>query len=993
MILFKSLPWLFLIYLPSTKIFAQIIPYYLAYQRSFPIVTTCPIDRYYDIALLQCSPCPTFAIQKTSDKTQCECLNNTYYYGVNQGGGSLICSPCDPGYVRSTDGFGCTLNNTACNRADSRVVISESNLDGSLYTLGTSSAQPRYGNDTCTTCASGTWSDVDSQRCSPCANATPHIGPPPSTITCCLASSSNMKDGMCLTYIVNASGFSLSPNYFNRFNSPTISSFFQQHLDAAVYLCRMNLNSTTIQSSNRTLLSNGTACQVLANIVAMQFYYPENNYAYDLYQRYIWDPTSSQTWTPSSIRTSIPFLAYPSTYYAEINNSSYNWIPSTPNQNNTISIKLAKYSVTGAYLGLFDAFDAHIQLCGGAYTQGGPAFTFGTQYKKSCVIRADALWNSTLYETAFFDPYIVFTNSNIIHMLPTPIVIKNYRTDRDTTPNQNNDESKWVYHRRFFLLDRISGVTTTNELRSIHYAKSIRILNTLTNDGAYIQPPVIIIEYNEITLSDIAKGTLVEITFETEYRMNLDPHIRDIWIAIGVLSGLGIILAFIRTSIWHSRGGKHIIDLAIIGKFLLFIINIIGTIFFIVMAGVSLWWLIFFKRQGSAFLVIPTSIQQSSFTVLVVIAFILKTIDILHLIIRQSNIDIFFIDWEKPQTSDITDVSVWRSYFVANEWNELQTFRRVTVTFQIISVLFFLKVINLENIATAQPGINLFPSSSDYNASYNGILRVGIAFSMWLATAVVQYLIYVIFYQRFVEDKIINFVDLCSTSNISVFILMDNQYGYYIHGRSPHGITDVNIKDMTMNLEHESQGTAGRRGLEPNSDDQIFIIKVDRAFRFQYEILLQNYQNRILTRLNKKIEEREANILLASYRGLNEFLCAFINRSLPTYTYVIRPRWLLEKILNCEFRNTRTSASLDQTESIFYIDPDRNFTKAIFAGYENSLFIWNMATFLFIDYFAFNYVLAAIITYLLNLIAAQIRQSLGHQNLANKTLIPKNFLI
>lgn len=131
---------------------------------------------------------------------------------------------------------------------------------------------------------------------------------------------------------------------------------------------------------------------------------------------------------------------------------------------------------------------------------------------------------------------------------------------------------------------------------------------------------------------------------------------------------------------------------------------------------------------------IPTSVQQATFTSLVVIAFVLKTLDILHLIIRQGSIDIFFMDWEKPKTGDPNSVSVWRSYFVANEYSELQTFRRINVTFQLIFVLFLLKVINLENVAAAQPNVNLFPSSADYQAAYNGILRVGIAFSMWLAT-------------------------------------------------------------------------------------------------------------------------------------------------------------------------------------------------------------------------------------------------------------------
>ena len=172
------------------------------------------------------------------------------------------------------------------------------------------------------------------------------------------------------------------------------------------------------------------------------------------------------------------------------------------------------------------------------------------------------------------------------------------------------------------------------------------------------------------------------------------------------------------------------------------------------------------------------------------------------------------------------------------------------------------QVINLENVATSQPNSNLFPASSEFKADYHGILRVGIGVSMWLAIgrdtrvqiersvtassssplAIIQYLIYVIFYQRFVEDRLINFIDLCSMSNISVFILMENQYGYYLHGRSPHGVTDVNMKDMMMHLERESNEMIGTRGLEPKSTEQIFIVRVDRTFRSQYDALLRNYQ-------------------------------------------------------------------------------------------------------------------------------------------------------
>ena len=105
----------------------------------------------------------------------------------------------------------------------------------------------------------------------------------------------------------------------------------------------------------------------------------------------------------------------------------------------------------------------------------------------------------------------------------------------------------------------------------------------------------------------------------------------------------------------------------------------------------------------------------------------------------------------------------------------------------------------------------------------------------------VQYFVYVIVYQRLVEDKIMNFVDLCSVCNISLFILDKSHHGYYIHGRSPHGITDVNIKDMILNLQREAQALSGTRGLQGDSTDQIFIMKIDRAFRREYETLFRSY--------------------------------------------------------------------------------------------------------------------------------------------------------
>ena len=44
---------------------------------------------------------------------------------------------------------------------------------------------------------------------------------------------------------------------------------------------------------------------------------------------------------------------------------------------------------------------------------------------------------------------------------------------------------------------------------------------------------------------------------------------------------------------------------------------------------------------------------------------------------------------EKPTEPS---VSIWRTYFVANEWNEIQTARKISNLFQIVLTVLFLNV-------------------------------------------------------------------------------------------------------------------------------------------------------------------------------------------------------------------------------------------------------------------------------------------------------------
>uniref|UniRef100_A0A8C9FTB3 Transmembrane protein 67 n=1 Tax=Pavo cristatus TaxID=9049 RepID=A0A8C9FTB3_PAVCR len=116
------------------------------------------------------------------------------------------------------------------------------------------------------------------------------------------------------------------------------------------------------------------------------------------------------------------------------------------------------------------------------------------------------------------------------------------------------------------------------------------------------------------------------------------------------------------------------------------------------------------------------------------------------------------------------------------------------------NVFFIITVLGFSNLALMDSSSSLTRSSESYVAPWSRILRFGVSAALWLAIII----FFAVFYERFVEDKLSQFVDLCCVSNISVFLLSHSCFGYYIHGRSVHGHADTNMEEMNMNLKREA---------------------------------------------------------------------------------------------------------------------------------------------------------------------------------------------
>ncbi|KAK2095519.1 Meckelin [Saguinus oedipus] len=130
---------------------------------------------------------------------------------------------------------------------------------------------------------------------------------------------------------------------------------------------------------------------------------------------------------------------------------------------------------------------------------------------------------------------------------------------------------------------------------------------------------------------------------------------------------------------------------------------------------------------------------------------------------------------------------------------------------------------------------------------------------------------FAVFYERFIEDKIRQFVDLCSMSNKWILI---NQ-GF--------------------------ENLCSQRGLESNTDGQTFQIAISNQMRQHYDrihetLIRKNDPARLLSSSASTLEQS-----IKAYHMMNKFLGSFIDHVHKEMDYSIKDKLLLERILGMEF--------------------------------------------------------------------------------------------
>lgn len=836
------------------------------------------------------------------------------------------------------------------------------------------------------------------------------------------------------------------------------------------------------------------ACHALANLCTLQLFDPTTAPCI-LFLAMV----SSREATEGQLRT-LPWLYYAATDDATGStelSKRFSFDASTQaNTQDTLLFYLAAYALNGTFLG-FELLQWQLQYCAPTPrgTGDSPAWlNFGTALEDAYTCDLRTLLDQQLAQPAgaevtFYDLYFIDTSGPNdgaasprdpllpVRLFPVPVRITNLVSANGGRPNQNSklvDEENDVFVRRFFLVDAVSGMTGAREagnVQVVRYAQRV-LLTIPTREGAkdLLLPPVLTITYAERLASDFLSDTSfarVNVEFVVAYRSDNSSFWTAALTLFAIAQTIAFGLAILRYYNWLRRATRTMAESACglhsIVRALVYLCHTFSQASFFVMMLLCFYFFCFFKLQDRVFVLLFDNGSQFDnndyevFFAMLWTTAVTHFIRILEILYVQCHTDMFFIDWEKPRGPTVRlgadfemgmraregevalpsankypPVSIWRTLFMANEWSELQTVRRVNLVFTYALLAVLLDAAKLQYVATPQPTANdLTPGPVD------PILRFANS-AFWLAILYLSQLIYkVLLHERYVEQSITTrFIDLCTVSKISVFIMDDPYHGYYLHCDAPYEFADGDMRQLIQQLHDEAGNVRAGRGLigSPDSDCQTFELFVPEVWRRKYNEhfnRLHEYEERSpnltlqqsraaaggartgaagevpTTRLKPTLRDSRNRELMAirheTALAITRFLKGFVvsDQMSSGIRRVFRERTYVQKFFaippDIDAENMASGVPMgghnrDQGTAVLFLDHEMTFESTMFRGVEWDLLLFSFLIFSIALYHSNSPILAAFFTILIDRLLCVIRTQWGQSNIAAKTLVDDRFL-
>ena len=160
------------------------------------------------------------------------------------------------------------------------------------------------------------------------------------------------------------------------------------------------------------------------------------------------------------------------------------------------------------------------------------------------------------------------------------------------------------------------------------------------------------------------------------------------------------------------------------------------------------------------------------------------------------------------------DVNAWRSLFLINELNEIGRYRLISSNFTLFIYALLMEGIGMRYWTNEDPNLAVIKT----NSKENWVIFFFVSTLIIYVIAGIQYGGRYLLKNSF-PLKTEEFTDLCAVTNISVLLFDDSFGGYYIHGRSPNGYTEISSEKLRRHLVQEARGKGQIRGLSAEDPD------------------------------------------------------------------------------------------------------------------------------------------------------------------------------
>ena len=421
----------------------------------------------------------------------------------------------------------------------------------------------------------------------------------------------------------------------------------------------------------------------------------------------------------------------------------------------------------------------------------------------------------------FFELFLVDGKGNFIDV---PVLIRNYRMADGKKPNVGMQVvDTWQLVRRFFIYDLMSGINkiggygTGSTPEYIRWAADVQLkIEMDMSQNEQIFRPYLIIDYSE-------KQTQFDATSTTPVQSSVDcfsdytDTMNGIMIAFIFMNVLAFLVTLIKMYYFTLRNPRSSMEGDAIKMYAFkFIYHALDA------WSEYMFWLMFFsccsifiayKQQMNAYLLLPelgeaSAQNYTAFKVILAMTLVAKLIAVLMKIVEQSYIDIYLIDWEKPNY-ETKQINGWRYMFIANEFAELQVnMRYVQPETCLIWFAFFWEGLGWSHLAETDP-MKVYEDNTILKE--NLLLRFCMVGVLFFGIGGVMFILHN-FDNRYNGAAINRFKDLCTLANISIIMLHEHAHGFYLHCKAPWGSSDIPLDWLQKELQDEAAGAGGQAG-------------------------------------------------------------------------------------------------------------------------------------------------------------------------------------